>query len=88
VTTEFGKDVTINFIAGAHAVSTLVKKSNVKKLFLKSRSPACGYGKIYDGSFTQKIKKGDRMTCALLKRNGIMAISDADSLQHLKFATE
>jgi len=79
VITKSGKDVTANFIAGAEAVLSLAKKYNIKKAILKSRSPACGCDKIYDGSFTGKIIKGDGVTCALLKRNGIKVINEYQS---------
>ncbi len=45
---------------------------------LKSRSPACGCGHIYDGSFSGKLKKGDGVTAALLKSAGYKVISDED----------
>jgi uncharacterized protein YbbK (DUF523 family) len=82
VVTKSGKDVTTNFIAGGEAVLSLVKKYNIKKAILKSRSPACGCGKIYDGSFTGKLIKGDGVTCALLKINGIKVINDEEFLGH------
>lgn len=78
VVTEFGKDVTENFISGAESVLSLAKKYNVKEAILKSRSPACGCGEIYDGFFTGRLKKGDGVTCALLKINGIKVIRDGD----------
>ncbi|MGB9598850.1 MAG: DUF523 domain-containing protein, partial [Minisyncoccales bacterium] len=37
-----------------------------------------GCGKIYDGTFSGKIIKGDGVTTALLKRNGIKVISEED----------
>lgn len=79
VITEFGKDVTENFISGAESVLSLAKKYNAKKAILKSRSPACGCGEIYDGSFTGRLKKGDGVACALLKINGIKIIKAEDA---------
>ena len=43
----------------------------VKEAILKQKSPSCGCGKIYDGSFTGKIIAGDGITCTLLKKNNI-----------------
>lgn len=83
VITEFGKDVTVNFIEGAEAALSLVKKYNIKKAILKSRSPACGCGEIYDGSFTGRLIKGDGVTCALLKINGLEVIRDEEFLKSL-----
>lgn len=74
VITEAGIDVTKNFVDGALATLALAKRYNVKKAILKSRSPACGCGEIYNGSFTGKLRKGDGVACALLKINGIEVI--------------
>lgn len=76
VITKSGKDVTLNFIAGAQRVLLLAKKYNAEKAVLKSCSPACGCGQIYDGSFTGKLVEGDGVTCALLKINEIQVVSD------------
>ena len=47
---------------------------------LQSRSPSCGHGKIYDGTFTGKLIAGDGVTRALLKKNGIKVWNDQDYL--------
>ena len=38
---------------------------------MKERSPSCGCGRIYDGTFTGTLTDGDGVTAALLKENGI-----------------
>jgi len=81
VITEFEKDVTDNFVNGAEAVLSLAKKYNIKKAVLKSRSPSCGRREIYDGSFTGSLIKGEGVTCALLKINGIDVINDEEFLK-------
>lgn len=68
---ENGKDVTSEFIKGAHKALEIVKKHNIKKAILKSKSPSCGVGEIYDGSFKGRLIKGDGVTVALLKKEGI-----------------
>ena len=50
----------------------------VKTAILKSKSPSCGIGKVYDGSFTKKLKTGDGILVALK----ILEILNMD--QHLK----
>lgn len=81
VVTELGKEVTSNFIAGAEALLSLVKKYNIKSAILKSRSPSCGCGEIYDGSFTGRLIKGDGVCSALLKINGVEVTSDEEFLR-------
>ena len=78
VITKSGKDVTENFVKGAEEVLKLAKLLNTKEAILKQRSPSCGCGQIYDGTFSHKFIKGDGVTTALLKRNGIKVISEED----------
>lgn len=76
VITKSGKDVTKNFKMGAKQVLKLAKLFGIKKAILKQKSSSCGCGKIYDGSFTRKLIKGDGVTTALLKGEGIKITSD------------
>ena len=72
------KDVTENFRSGATAVLKIAQILNIKEAILKQRSPSCGCGQIYDGSFSKKIIVGDGVTTKLLKRNKIKVISEED----------
>ncbi len=78
VFTESGKDVSDSFIRGAKDVLEIAKLCGVKEAILKQKSPSCGCGKIYDGSFSGNVIKGDGVTTALLKENGINVISEDD----------
>lgn len=71
-----GEDVTKEFVKGAEETLKIAKLMNVKKAILKSKSPSCGYGKIYDGSFTKTLKSGNGLTAELLILNGIEVISE------------
>ncbi len=68
---ENGKDSTEEFLKGARLALDIAKKHNIKKAILKSKSPSCGVGKIYDGTFKGKLIDGDGVTAALLKKEGI-----------------
>ncbi|MGQ9552115.1 MAG: DUF523 domain-containing protein [Candidatus Bathycorpusculaceae bacterium] len=76
VLTKSGKDVTENFQKGAKEVLRLAKLLCIREAILAQGSPSCGCGKIYDGTFSGKIIKGDGVTAALLKRNGIRVLSE------------
>jgi len=78
VITKSGKDVTLNFKKGAREVLKIAKLLGIKKAILKQRSSSCGCGKIYDGTFSGKVIKGDGVTAALLKRNKIKVITEED----------
>ncbi|MCX6789777.1 MAG: DUF523 domain-containing protein [Candidatus Gribaldobacteria bacterium] len=78
VVTKQGDDVTENFIKGAQEVLKLAKTLDIEEAILKQRSPSCGSCQIYDGSFSKTVVKGDGVTAALLKQNGIKVISEED----------
>ena len=78
VKNKSGKDVTVNFIKGAKEVLKIAKALEVKEAILKARSPSCGCDKIYDGTFTGKLTRGDGVTTALLKKNKIKVITEED----------
>ena len=76
VFTRSGRDVTKNFQKGALEVLKIIKLLEIKEAILKQKSSSCGCGKIYDGSFSKRLIKGDGVTTALLKRNKIKIIAD------------
>jgi len=73
-----GEDVTKQFILGAKETLKIAKIFNAKEFIAKQKSPSCGCGKTYDGSFSGKLVRGDGVTAALLKRNRIKVISEED----------
>ena len=78
VKNKVGEDVTRQFIRGAKQALKIAKQYGIKEFIAKSKSPSCGCGLIYDGSFSGKLIKGDGVTTALFKRNGIKAITEDD----------
>lgn len=77
VISKSGKDVTDNFIRGAQETLKLAKFYDCQLAILKERSPSCGYGKIYDGTFTGNIVDGNGITAELLVKNGIKVIGES-----------
>ncbi len=72
------KDVTREYRKGAEEALKLAKLFNVKKALLKAKSPSCGCGKIYDGTFSSTLIDGDGITTRLFKENGIEVITEID----------
>lgn len=72
------KDVTAQFIKGAEESLKIAKLVNCKEAILKSKSPSCGSGMIYDGSFSGKLIKGDGVFTKLLKKNNIKVFTEKD----------
>lgn len=73
-----GEDVTQKFITGAEETLKIVRLFHIEEFIGKSKSPSCGCGQIYDGTFSQKLIGGDGVTTALLKRNGIRVVTEED----------
>ena len=78
VLTRSGKDVTAQYKLGASEVLHLAKLYGCTAAVLKERSPSCGSGKIYDGSFSSVLTDGWGITAALLKENGIKIYGESE----------
>lgn len=76
-----GSDATKNFVRGAEEILKLAKFYDCKLAILKERSPSCGSGMIYDGTFTGTLTAGDGVLCELLKKNGIRVVGESKFIQ-------
>ncbi len=66
-----GEDVSREFIKGACETLRIAQTVGANEALLIEKSPSCGCGKIFDGTFSDKFKQGDGVTAALLKKNEI-----------------
>ena len=71
VITKEGGDVTMQYRRGAAEAVHLARKLGCTVAVLKERSPSCGSGAVYDGTFSGTLTDGDGVTVELLKVNGI-----------------
>jgi uncharacterized protein YbbK (DUF523 family) len=71
VITREGGDVTEAFRIGAEETLRLARLYGCDRAILKARSPSCGCGLIYDGTFSGTLREGDGVAAALLRENGI-----------------
>ena len=78
ITTNDGRDVTAHFVSGANAALEAARANGVRMAILKARSPSCGKGEIFDGSFSRVRKPGDGVTAALLTQHGITVFTDEE----------
>lgn len=67
----YGDILTSQFLKGAEETLKIAKLLNAEVALLKSLSPSCGAGKVYDGTFSGGIRDGYGITAAILKKNGI-----------------
>jgi uncharacterized protein YbbK (DUF523 family) len=73
-----GEDVTQKFINGAEETLKIAKLFHIEVFIGKARSPSCGCGQIYNGTFSRQLIDSDGVTAALLKRNGIRVITEEE----------
>ena len=70
-----GEDVTNNFVNGARQIVEYCKANGIGLALLKSKSPSCGKGLIYDGSFSGILVEGNGILTQMLLDEGIEVIS-------------
>lgn len=75
---EFGDDLTDYFNCGANQALKIMKTQKIDIAILKQKSPSCGLGKIYDGSFSEIVIEGNGITAQLLLDNNIKVYSEED----------
>jgi uncharacterized protein YbbK (DUF523 family) len=78
IITNQAVNVTKEYIAGAERALSAIADFQIEKAFLKSKSPMCGCGQIYDGSFTGSLKSGDGIFTKLLKSKLKISIESVD----------
>ncbi|MCD3352034.1 DUF523 domain-containing protein [Clostridium botulinum D/C] len=78
VISKEGVDCTKEFLKGAYKALKIAKEVNAKKAIFKSKSPSCGFGKIYDGNFSGNKIDGNGVTSALFLKNGIKIVTEEE----------
>ena len=78
VVNRLGQDVTEEYRKGAETALYLARRYGCSMALLKERSPSCGSGEIYDGSFTGALIPGDGTAAQALKAAGITVLGEKD----------
>lgn len=84
VITAAGDDVTRAYCLGAEETLRLCRQCGAEAAVLKERSPSCGCGEIYDGTFTGTTVPGNGVTAALLQDEGIPVCGESRLAEYLK----
>lgn len=79
-----GEDITAQYERGAREALRLARLFDCKYAILKSRSPSCGSGHVYDGTFTHTLIERSGTTAELLERNGITVLDETQAKLLLK----
>ena len=83
VATQSG-DVAEQCRRGAEETLKLCKLFDCEVAVLKERSPSCGHGQVYDGTFSGTLTAGDGVTAALLAAHGIPVYGESRIEELLK----
>lgn len=73
-----GGDVTECYRKGARMVLEIARRESCDVALLKEKSPSCGKGRIYDGSFTGTLTNGNGICASLLLQNGIRVFGESE----------
>lgn len=84
IVTEDGRDVTEQFLRGTAEALRLCDLYHCKAALLKERSPSCGSGQIYDGSFSGTLTDGWGTAAALLREHGVCVVGESRLEQLLR----
>ena len=79
-----GVDVTEQYRKGAEEVLRLCRLFGCEAAVLKERSPSCGRGAVYDGTFSGTLTAGDGVTAELLTAHGIAVFGESQMEALLK----
>ena len=77
VVSSLGADVTAQYRRGAEEALRLAELYGCTTAVLKERSPSCGSGAIYDGTFTGTVTEGWGTAAALLRRHGVRVLGES-----------
>ena len=78
VYTRDGCDMTAEYARGAEEVLALAKRMDCHVALLKERSPSCGSGRIYDGTFTGTLTEGDGAAAQALRKAGVRVLGESE----------
>ena len=71
-----GIDRTAAFLEGARKTLETVQATNCRTAILKAKSPSCGTGRVYDGTFTGTLVDGFGVAARLLQESGIRVLDE------------
>lgn len=84
VVTQRGTDVTEQYRRGAEEAVRLCTLLGCQAALLKERSPSCGRGQVYDGTFSRTLTAGDGVTAARLGALGVPVYGESQVEELLK----
>lgn len=77
VVNQEGTDVTVQYRRGAEIALQTAREQGCALAILKERSPSCGSGEIYDGTFSGTLVPGDGVAAQRLRQAGIQVLGES-----------
>lgn len=71
-----GRDVTAAYRAGARRTLDTARAAGARLAILKARSPSCGRGRIFDGTFSGALTRRDGVAAELLEQEGFIVVDE------------
>ncbi len=78
-----GADKTDAFFNGALRALGMAEEVACRIAVLKARSPSCGIGAVYDGTFSHTLIPGDGLFAGMLKQKGFAVCTEENYLSLL-----
>jgi uncharacterized protein YbbK (DUF523 family) len=82
--TQNGDDVTSKFINGSKTELSKINENKADFALLKSNSPSCGFGHVYDGTFSGKLRKDNGIFAQMCEDEGVEVVSSDNINQFIK----
>ena len=82
-----GRDVTEDFSRGAQKCLDVVRRSPVSLAVLKAKSPSCGVGLVYDGTYSGRLVPGQGVFAERLEKEGVCVVTE-DTVRSCKPSVE
>ena len=83
-----GTDVTSEYKKGAEIALETALRNGCKIALMKAKSPSCGNGRIYDGTFSRVLVDGDGIAVQALKEHGIKVFDETQIDEFLEYISE
>ncbi len=80
VVSRDGADCTENFRRGAFTALLYARMYGARLAVLKAKSPSCGVGLVYDGTFTRTLKPGSGIFAQMLLDGNFIVCTEKDSI--------
>ncbi len=81
-----GNDHTDLFLAGSRKACDVACAKGCTHAILKAKSPSCGVGQVYDGTFTDTLVPGNGTAAQMMIDAGMQVLTEKDIERKMRYA--